>query len=151
MIYSWTKIIKHKLRFAPAALSALLLASCSGLGYTPPPGAKLGDGFLSLTIDTSDKSRMPQGADVVISIENPVADDEKKRVIIGDVVKLSLADTAVKVNFPIDQHLLKGCGSSMPCQIHVKVAKSGVIRYRNTTPTPYKAGQTKALITVVRQ
>ena len=128
----------------------MLLAGCAGLGYTPPPGAKLGDGFLSLTVATIDKSRMPQGADIVISIEDAAAVDEKQRVIIGDVIKLSMADTAVKVNFPIDQHKLNQCGTSKPCQIHVKVAKGGSIRYQATKPLPYKAGQKKAEITVSR-
>ncbi len=52
-----------------------LIAGCGGLGYTPPPGAKLGDAFLSLKITTDNRGRMPQGADVVISIENASAEN----------------------------------------------------------------------------
>ncbi len=126
------------------------LSGCSGLGYTPPPGAKLGDAFLSLTISTNDSSRMPQGADVVISIENPAAVDEKNKVIIGDVVKLSQPDTAVKINFPIDRHLLSECGKSKPCQIKVQIAKSGAIRYISNKPEPFKAGQKRAEILVAK-
>ena len=131
-------------------IATIVLAGCSGLGYTPPPGAKLGDGFLSLTVSTDDRLRMPQGADLVISIENAAAIDEKNKVIIGDVVKLSQPDTDVKVNFPIDQHLLMECGKTKPCQIHVKVAKSGSIRYVTSRPLPYKAGQSQAKVTVTK-
>lgn len=142
------KVFSHKgLNVALLGLLGLL-SGCSGLGYTPPPGAKLGDAFLSLTVSTTDHSRMPQGADVVISIENPAAVDETKKIIIGDVVKLSQPDTAVKINFPIDRHLLSDCGKSKPCQIKVKIAKSGAIRYISNKPEPFKAGQKKAEILV---
>jgi len=126
------------------------LYGCSGLGYTPPPGAKVGDAFLNLSIATNNASHMPQGADIVISIENPTAIDDQNKVIIGDVIKLSQSDTGVKINFPIDRHLLSECGKSKPCQIHVKIAKSGSIQFISKTPVPIKAGQTKASITVSR-
>ena len=142
------KVFSHKgLNVALLGLLGLL-SGCSGLGYTPPPGAKLGDAFLSLTVSTTDRSRMPQGADVVISIEDPAAVEEKNKVIIGDVVKLSQPDTAVKINFPIDRHLLSECGKSKLCQIKVKIAKSGAIRYISNKPEPFKAGQKKAEILV---
>lgn len=147
------KHIKHhnKLPITSLALTlSALLAGCGGLGYTPPPGAKLGDGFLSLTISTSDRIRMPQGADIVISIENAAAIEEEKKIIIGDVIKLSQSDADVKINFPIDRHRLSQCGKSKPCRIHVKIAKGGSIRYATLRPPPYKAGQTKARITVSR-
>lgn len=131
-----------------ALLLPLTLAACGGLGYTPPPGAKLGDAFLSLTISTSDRGRMPQGAEVVISIEDASATDPKKAVLIGDVIKLSMADPDVKVNFPVDRHLLAECGNSKNCLLHVKVVKSGSLRYQSTRAHPYKAGETKARITV---
>ena len=79
---------------------------------------------------------------------NPAAVDEKNKVIIGDVVKLSQPDTAVKINFPIDRHLLSECGKSKPCQIKVKIAKSGAIRYISNKPESFKAGQKKAEILV---
>lgn len=127
-----------------------LMSACGGLGYTPPPGAKLGDAFLSLIISTDDRGRMPQGADVVISIENASAIDTKNAVLIGDVVKLSMADPDVKVNFPIDRHLLAECGKSKNCLLHVKVVKDGSVRYKSTRAHPYKAGETKARISVSR-
>lgn len=126
----------------------LMLAACGGLGYTPPPGAKLGDAFLSLTISTSDRGRMPQGADVVISIEDASATDPSKAILIGDVVKLSMADPDVKVNFPVDRHLLAECGKSKNCLLNVKVVKDGSLRYQSTKARPYNAGETKAQITV---
>lgn len=144
-------------------ISALLLLSstlsaCGGLGYVPPPGAKLGDAFLSLTISTNDRSRMPQGADIVISIEDPMAvttvatakKDPKLQpgVIIGDVVKLSQPDSDVKVNFPIDRNRLAECGKTKTCYVRVQVVKNGSLRYKSTTPGIYKAGQTKAKITI---
>ena len=124
------------------------LASCGGLGYTPPPGAKLGDAFLSLTVTTEDSGRMAEGSDVVISIENASAQDVKNQVIIGDVVKLSQGDTGIKVNFPIDKNKLQACGSSMSCYVYVKIVKNGTTYYKSTTPAPYKAGQTKAKLTI---
>lgn len=126
----------------------VFLANCGGLGYTPPPGAKLGDAFLSLTIESQDKSHLPQGADIVISIENPAALEETDKVIIGDVIKLTQPDTAVKINFPIDKHRLKDCGSAKPCQIQIKVVKNGTVRYTAVKPHPYKAGQNKIQIAV---
>jgi len=134
--------------FLLIALSPLY--GCSGLGYTPPPGAKVGDAFLNLSIATSNRSHMPQGADIVISIEDPTAIDDQNKVIIGDVVKLSQPDTGVKINFPVDRHLLNECGKSKPCQVHVKIAKNGAIQFISKTPVPIKAGQTKASITVSR-
>ena len=134
------------------------LSGCGGLGYVPPPGAKLGDAFLSLTISTKDRFRMPQGADIVITIEDPMAttpvDSAKKDpkfepgVIIGDVVKLSQPDSDVKVNFPIDRNRLAECGKSKTCYLRVKVVKNGTVRYKSTTPGIYNAGQTKASITI---
>lgn len=124
------------------------IAGCGGLGYTPPPGAKLGDAFLSLKITTDNRGRMPQGADVVISIENASAENPKDQVIIGDVVKLSQGDTGVKVNFPIDQNRLEDCGKTKSCYIYVKIVKNGTTYYNTTTPAPYKAGQIKAEITI---
>ena len=135
--------------FVAAALSTVLIG-CGGLGYTPPPGAKLGDGFLALTISTADKGRMPQGADVVISIENVKSADPKQAVIIGDVIKLSMSDNAVKVNFPIDRHKLAECGNSTTCHIKVKIMKSGSARYVSNEPTTYKAGQSNAAISVTK-
>lgn len=140
----------HRLAIGAAFLMIIPLTGCGGLGYTPPPGAKLGDGFLSITVETNDRTRMPQGADIVISIEDQAAIDEKQRVIIGDVVKLSQADTAVKVNFPIDRHLLKPCGATKTCLINVKVAKGGAIRYKSARSLPYIAGQKKATVTVAK-
>lgn len=131
-------------------LCSSLIAGCGGLGYTPPPGAKLGDAFLSLTVTTANHGRMPEGADIVISIENATAATPKEQVIIGDVVKLSLGDTGVKVNFPIDKNLLEDCGTNKSCYIYVKVVKNGTTYYKTTTPTPYKAGQIKAKITVTK-
>jgi hypothetical protein len=127
-----------------------LLSACGGLGYTPPPGAKLGDGFLSLTISTNDRGRMPQGADVVISIEDATSIDPKKSVLIGDVIKLSMADPDVKVNFPIDRHILADCGKSKNCLVKVQIVKDGSVRYKSMSGHPYKAGQSKAKITVSR-
>lgn len=137
---------------------SMSLTACGGLGYVPPPGAKLGDAFLSLTISTKDRSRMPQGADIVITIEDPMAvtpvDNAKKDpkfepgVIIGDVVKLSQPDSDVKVNFPVDRNRLADCGKSKTCYLRVKVVKGGTVRYKSTTPGIYKAGQTKAGITI---
>lgn len=140
----------NKVCLTAILLSSSLIAGCGGLGYTPPPGAKLGDAFLSLTVSTGNKGRMPEGADIVISIENATAATSKEQVIIGDVVKLSLGDTDVKVNFPIDKNLLEDCGTSKSCYIYVKVVKNGTTYYNTTTPTPYKAGQTKAKITVTK-
>lgn len=130
-----------------AALS-LTLSGCGGLGYTPPPGAKLGDGFLALTVSTSDRSRMPQGADLVISIEDASAIQAEKAVLIGDVVKLSMSDPDVKVNFPIDRHVLAECGKSKNCLIRVRVVKNGSLRYKSIAARPYKNGETKAKIMV---
>ncbi len=140
-------------RLKPAGLAllpalALTLSACGGLGYTPPPGAKLGDGFLALTISTSDRSRMPQGGDVVISIEDASAVSAEKAVLIGDVVKLSMSDPDVKVNFPIDRHVLADCGKSKNCLIRVKVVKDGNLRFKSTAARPYKTGETKAQIMV---
>ncbi len=131
-----------------ALICTSLIAGCGGLGYTPPPGAKLGDAFLSLKISTDNRGRMPQGADIVISIENASAANPKDQVIIGDVVKLSQGDTGVKVNFPIDQNRLEDCGKSKSCYIYVKIVKDGTTYYNTTTPAPYKAGQIKASITI---
>lgn len=140
----------HGTRAAPclALLATLALSGCGGLGYTPPPGAKLGDGFLALTVSTSDRSRMPQGADLVISIEDASAVAAEKAVLIGDVVKLSMADPDVKVNFPIDRHILAECGKSKNCLIRVKVVKNGSLRYKSIAARPYKNGETKAKIMV---
>ena len=137
-----------KKRILAAIALTPLLAGCGGLGYTPPPGAKLGDAFLSLKVTTDDRGRMAEGSDVVISIENPSAQDTKNQVIIGDVVKLSQGDTGIKVNFPIDKNKLNQCGASMSCYIYVKIVKNGTTYYKTNTPVPYKAGQTKAAITI---
>jgi hypothetical protein len=91
---------------------------------------------------------MPQGADIVISIENASAANPKDQVIIGDVVKLSQGDTGVKVNFPIDQNRLEDCGKTKSCYIYVKIVKDGTTYYNTTTPASYKAGQIKAEITI---
>lgn len=131
-----------------ALCASLSLASCGGLGYTPPPGAKLGDAYLSLTIGTNDRSRMPQGADIVISIENSGAPTPEGKVIIGDVVKLSQADSDIKINFPIDTHKLGECGHTKTCTLHVKVIQNGFMKYNNPAATSYKSGQSKASITV---
>ncbi len=136
------------IRAAVLGAACLILANCGGLGYTPPPGAKLGDGFLALTLITNDKGRMPQGADVVIAIENQNAADPEKRVIIGDVIKLTQADNAVKVNFPIDRHKLAECGKSITCQINVRIMKNGSARYRSGDLQGYKAGQSSASISL---
>lgn len=128
---------------------SLTLSACGGLGYTPPPGAKLGDAFLALTVSTSDRTRMPKGADVVISIEDATATG-KDAVLIGDVVKLSQADPDVKVNFPVDRHKLADCGKTKVCRITVKVVKDGSLRYNSVNARPYKAGETTAVIAVSR-
>lgn len=130
--------------------TSLPLTACGGLGYTPPPGAKLGDAYLSLTIGTNDRSRMPQGADIVISIENASAANPENKVIIGDVVKLSQADADIKINFPIDTHKLSECGHTKTCTLHVKVIQNGFMKYNNPAAIPYKSGQTKASLTVTR-
>ena len=129
---------------------SVCLSACSGLGYTPPPGAKLGDAFLGLTIKSHNNALLPQGADIVISIEDAAATEEKDKVIIGDVIKLTQSDTAVKVNFPIDKHRLSACGTSKPCQIHIKIVKQGSVRFIATKPEPYKAGQNKINIRVAK-
>jgi hypothetical protein len=131
-----------------ALICSSFIAGCGGLGYTPPPGAKLGDAFLSLKISTDNRGPMPQGADIVISIENASAANPKDQVIIGDVVKLSQGDTGVKVNFPIDQNRLEDCGKTKSCYIYVKIVKDGTTYYNTTTPASYKAGQIKAEITI---
>ena len=130
--------------------ASCMLANCGGLGYTPPPGAKLGDAFLSITVTTDDRGRMAEGSDVVISIENASAQATKDQVIIGDVVKLSQGDTGIKVNFPIDKNKLQDCGSAKSCYIYVKVVKNGTTYYKTTTPAPYKAGQTIAALTITK-
>lgn len=140
------RLLNHKAVTAIALTP--LLASCGGLGYTPPPGAKLGDAFLSLKVTTDDRGRMAEGSDVVISIENTSAQDTKNQVIIGDVVKLSQGDTGIKVNFPIDKNKLNKCGASMSCYIYVKIVKNGTTYYKTNIPAPYKAGQTRAAITI---
>lgn len=93
---------------------------------------------------------MPQGSDVVISIENASAANPKDQVIIGDVVKLSQGDADVKVNFPIDRNRLSDCGLTKSCYIYVKIVKDGSLIYKTSTPSPYKAGQTKAKITITK-
>lgn len=142
---SWPRF---SLKFGTPIIASFILANCTGLGYTPPPTAKLGDAFLALTVSTNDRGRMPQGADIVISIENEKAADPEKKVIIGDVIKLTQSDTAVKVNFPIDRSKLANCGKTIDCRIHVKIMKNGSARYKNNELIAYKAGQTKATITV---
>lgn len=153
-LVKWQNIIFFRLlpsqyiKRAALLFTLLSLGNCTGLGYTPPPVAKLGDAFLTLTVSTDKRYRMPQGADIVISIENEKAKDPEKRVIIGDVVKLSLSDTIVKVNFPIDRAKLAKCGKQMQCQIHVKVMKNGFERFKSNEQLTYKAGQTSAAIKV---
>jgi hypothetical protein len=146
-VFKIKKTLWKKRMLAAIALTPFL-ASCGGLGYTPPPGAKLGDAFLSLKVTTDDRGRMAEGSDVVISIENTSAEDTKNQVIIGDVVKLSQGDTGIKVNFPIDKNKLSECGASMSCYIYVKIVKNGTTYYKTNTPAPYKAGQTNAAITI---
>lgn len=115
-----------------------------------PPAAQVGDGLLSVTVQTRSHLIIPARSRIVITISDTSRADISGIPLAGDETVLRRADKSLRLAFPVDQAALAPCADEGRCSLSVHIIKDGVLRFINDTMIPFRAGQTRARVEVTQ-